>query len=71
MVVLADGFGQIHHVYAVKFRNAACEQICDCKESDTPFGEFIKGILKLQNCGINKHLEEFIPLDNILNMADN
>jgi hypothetical protein len=27
--------------------------------------------LKLQNCVINKHLEEFIPLDNIWNMTDN
>jgi hypothetical protein len=65
MVISAGDFGQIHHIYGVKFRNAACEQICDCKEFDTPFGEFIKDILKLQNCVINKHLEEFIPLDNI------
>jgi len=49
----------------MKSRNGACEQICDCKESDTLLGEFIKGILKLQNCGINKHLEEFTPLHNI------
>jgi hypothetical protein len=61
----------IHHIHGMRFRNAACEQICDCKQSDTPFGEFTKDILKLQNCGINKHLEEFIPLDNFRNTADN
>jgi hypothetical protein len=63
--------GQIHHVYGVEFRNAACEQISDCKESNNPFGEYIKDILKSQNCGINKNLEEFIQLDNTRNMADN
>jgi hypothetical protein len=40
MVVSAGDFGQIHHVYGMKFRNAACEQICDCKESNTPFDEY-------------------------------
>ena len=47
MVVSAGDFGQIHRIYGVKFRNVACEQTCDCKESDTSFGEFIKDILKL------------------------
>jgi hypothetical protein len=61
----------IHHIHGVRFRNAACESTCDCKQSDNPFGEFTKRNMKLQNCGINKHLEEFIPLDNIRNIAGN
>jgi hypothetical protein len=39
----------IHHMHGMRFRNAACEQTCDCKQSDNPFGEFTKGNMELQN----------------------